>query len=916
MPSPYLKEFRAGSKIARLASLPAAREKFPGVARMPVSLRIVLESLLRHLDGKRVREEDVKNLASWRPSGERVEEIPFVVSRVLLQDFTGVPLVVDLAAMRSAVKRAGQDPKLVEPEVPVDLVVDHSVQVDFARVANALQLNMGIEFKRNRARYEFLKWGMQAYDGLKIVPPGIGIVHQVNLEHLAKGILEQDGVVYPDTLVGTDSHTTMINGLGILAWGVGGIEAEAAMLGQPVYFLTPDVVGVNLSGQLRAGVTATDLVLTVTEMLRKAKVVGKFVEFHGEGAAALPVPERATIANMAPEYGATIGYFPIDELTCQYLLATGRPKELVDRLRAYYQAQDRIELPSLKGKFLDLLQEPAPNGYGKPKDEIGKRFHEVAEPLPVETVTGGGTQDPATVPEVKRNGVTQKDTNLHTEMEMMTNRPTPDRVPPQELHPIKVPVDIGHGDVLIAAITSCTNTSNPSVMLAAGILAKKAVEKGLNVRPEVKTSLAPGSRVVSRYLEKTGLQPYLDKLGFVTVGYGCTTCIGNSGPLEPHVEQVVTKNDVVAASVLSGNRNFEARVHQSIKANFLMSPPLVVAFAIAGRVDIDLDKDPIGLGRDGKPVYLRDVWPTPEELNQALGSVADADMYRKNYGGDLSRESHEWSEIPAGSGLVYAWSPQSTYIREPPYFEGFKDRPAKREDIRGARPLAVFGDSVTTDHISPAGSIKPTSPAGKYLQEHGVPVQDFNSYGARRGNHEVMVRGTFANVRIKNLMMPGVEGGVTLLQPDGIKSSIHEASLAYQKRGTPLMVFAGSEYGTGSSRDWAAKGTALLGVKAVVAKGFERIHRSNLVMMGVLPCQFAEGTDAATLKLDGSETFDLLGIAEPQPRGKARLVIHRKSGATDEVPVTVRIDTPIEVEYYRHGGILPYVLRQLLGLAA
>ena len=743
----------------------------------------------------------------------------------------------------------------------------------------------------------------------------------------------------------------MINGLGVLGWGVGGIEAEAAMLGQPVYFLTPDVVGVNLTGQLRTGVTATDLVLTITEMLRKAKVVGKFVEFHGEGAAALAVPERATIANMAPEYGATIGYFPIDELTCQYLLATGRPKELVDRLRAYYQAQDlfgipkkgqidytqvldldlrsvnpsvsgpkrpqdRIELPSLKGKFLDLLQAPAPNGYGKPKDEIGKRFHEVAEPLPVETVAGGGAQDPETVPEVKRNGITYKDTNLLTETEMMTNRPTPDRVPPQELHPIKVPVDIGHGDVLIAAITSCTNTSNPSVMLAAGILAKKAVEKGLNVRPEVKTSLAPGSRVVSRYLEKTGLQPYLDKLGFVTVGYGCTTCIGNSGPLEPHVEQVVTKNDVVAASVLSGNRNFEARVHQSIKANFLMSPPLVVAFAIAGRVDIDLDKDPIGLGRDGKPVYLRDVWPTPEELNQALGAVADADMYRKNYGGDLSRESREWSEIPAGSGLVYAWDPKSTYIREPPYFEGFKDRPARREDIRAARPLAIFGDSVTTDHISPAGSIKPTSPAGKYLQEHGVPVQDFNSYGARRGNHEVMVRGTFANVRIKNLMMPGVEGGVTLLQPDGIKSSIHEASLAYQKRGTPLMVFAGSEYGTGSSRDWAAKGTALLGVKAVVAKSFERIHRSNLVMMGVLPCQFAEATDAGTLKLDGTETFDLLGIAEPQPRGKARLVIHRKSGQTDEVPVTVRIDTPIEVEYYRHGGILPYVLRQLLGLAA
>src|SRR2546426_353255 len=629
MPSPYLKEFRAGGKSARLASLPAARDKYPAVGRMPVSLRIVLESLLRNLDGKRVREEDVKNLASWQPRAERIEEIPFVVSRVLLQDFTGVPLVVDLAAMRSAVKRAGQDPKLVEPEVPVDLVIDHSVQVDFARVANAIQLNMGIEFKRNRPRYEFLKWGMQAYDGLKIVPPGIGIVHQVDLEHLAKGILEQNGVVYPDTLVGTDSHTTMINGLGILAWGVGGIEAEAAMLGQPVYFLTPDVVGVNLSGRVRAGVTATDVVLTVTEMLRKAKVVGKFVEFHGEGAAALAVPERATIANMAPEYGATIGYFPVDELTCQYLLATGRPAELVDRLRAYYQAQglfgipkkgqvdytqvldldlgavkpsvagpkrpqDRIELPKLKDVFHKILQDPAPSGYGKAKDEVGKRYQQVVEPPPVEHVAGGGKQEPDTVAKLLRDSVTTKDTNPLTEAEMITNRPTPDRVPTQEVHEMKMPVDVGHGDVLIAAITSCTNTSNPSVMLAAGILAKKAVEKGLHIRPEVKTSLAPGSRVVSRYLEKTGLQPYLDKLGFTTVGYGCTTCIGNSGPLDPHVEQLVTKNDVVAASVLSGNRNFDARVHQSIKANFLMSPPLVVAFALAGRGDIDVEKDPIG----------------------------------------------------------------------------------------------------------------------------------------------------------------------------------------------------------------------------------------------------------------------------------------------------------------------------------
>ncbi|MFL5399690.1 MAG: aconitate hydratase [Myxococcales bacterium] len=947
MPSEFEKTFQNG----KLYSLPELTKKYKNVARLPVSLRIVLESLLRNIDGKRVRDSDVETLAGWQPKAERTEEVPFVVARVLLQDFTGVPLVVDLAAMRSAVKRSGREPKLVEPRVPVELVIDHSVQVDFARVANAIQLNMGIEFKRNRARYEFLKWGMQAFDGLKIVPPGIGIVHQVNLEHLARGVVEDDGAFFPDTLVGTDSHTTMINGLGIVGWGVGGIEAEAAMLGQPVYFLTPDVIGVNLSGKPAAGVTATDVVLTVTEMLRKAKVVGKFVEFHGEGASTLPVPERATIANMAPEYGATIGFFPVDELTCQYLLATGRSKQQVDTVRAYYQAQglfgipkkgecdytqvleldlssvkpsvagpkrpqDRIELHSLKGKFLELLAAPSPTGYGKPKDEAGKRFHAIVEPPPVDTVKGGGAQESDDGPVAQKTGISQKDTNPQTETEMMTNRPTPDRVPTQEVHKLNMPVDIGHGDVLIAAITSCTNTSNPSVMLAAGLLAKKAVEKGLTVRPEVKTSLAPGSRVVSRYLEKTGLQPYLDKLGFVTVGYGCTTCIGNSGPLDPHVESIVTKNDVVAASVLSGNRNFEARVHQSIKANFLMSPPLVVAFAIAGRVDIDLEKDPIGLGRDGKPVYLRDIWPSAQELNEVLGTATDPDVYRSNYGKDLSAENKEWSDIPAGRGLVYDWDGHSTYIREPPYFEQLAAKSSTLSDIRGARPLAIFGDSVTTDHISPAGSIKATSPAGKYLIEKGVAVEDFNSYGARRGNHEVMVRGTFANVRIKNLMVSGVEGGVTLLQPEGKRTSIHDASLEYQKRGIPLMVFAGHEYGTGSSRDWAAKGTALLGVKAVVAKSFERIHRSNLVMMGVLPCQFEEGTDAQTLRLTGNETYDLLGIAAGvAPRQKARLVIHRADGKQDEAQVIVRIDTPIEVEYYKGGGILPYVLRQIMSQA-
>ena len=939
----FKKSFAGGS----FYSLPEVEKLGLGkVSRLPVSLRIVLESLLRNLDGKRVREQDIKALASWQAKAERTEEIPFVVSRVLLQDFTGVPLVVDLAAMRTAVQKAQKSPKLIEPLVPVDLVIDHSVQVDFARVANALQLNMGIEFTRNRARYEFLKWGMSAFDGLKIVPPGMGIVHQVNLEYLAPGVHSRQGVVYPDSLVGTDSHTTMINGLGIVAWGVGGIEAEAAMLGQPVYFLTPDVVGVNLSGRPAPGVTATDVVLTVTELLRKAKVVGKFVEFFGEGAAALPVPERATIANMAPEYGATMGYFPVDELTCQYLVATGRPKAAVDTLRDYFVAQemfgiptkgqcdytqtleldlgsvkpsvagpkrpqDRIELPNLKASFNKLLTDAAPTGYGKAASEVGKRFHQIVEPPAVLHVAGGGAQDAA--PGTVRTGVSDKNTNPGTETEMIQNRPTPDRVPTQEVHQMKMPVDIGHGDVLIAAITSCTNTSNPGVMLAAGILAKKAVERGLSVRPEVKTSLAPGSRVVSRYLEKTGLQPYLDKLGFTTVGYGCTTCIGNSGPLDPHVESIITKNDVVAASVLSGNRNFEARVHQSIKANFLMSPPLVVAFAIAGRVDVDLDHDPIGLGRDGKPVFLRDIWPTPAELNEALGIAADASLYLHNYSGDLARDAKEWNEIPAPHGEVYEWNRESTYIQEPPYFEAFAPRPGKTSDILHARPLAIFGDSVTTDHISPAGNIKASSPAGQYLIKQGVAKEDFNSYGARRGNHQVMVRGTFANVRIKNLMVPGVEGGVTM--QDGKQLSIYDASCEYQKRGTPLMIFAGHEYGTGSSRDWAAKGTKLLGVKAVVAKSFERIHRSNLVMMGVLPCQFAEGMDAASLKLDGTESFDLLDVAEVQPRQQARLVIHRASGATEEVKVTVRIDTPIEVEYFKHGGILLYVLRQILGLA-
>ncbi|MCI0721614.1 MAG: aconitate hydratase AcnA [Acidobacteria bacterium] len=882
-----------GGRFGQFYSLPQLEKEGVGpISRLPVSIRIVLESVLRNFDGKRIREADIRSLANWKPNTVRTEEIPFVVARIVLQDFTGVPLLVDLAAMRSAVARLGKNVKLIEPLVPVDLVVDHSVQVDYAGTGEAFQLNMQTEFKRNRARYQFLKWGMQAFESFKVVPPGIGIVHQVNLEYLAKGVLENRRVYYPDTLVGTDSHTTMINGLGIVGWGVGGIEAEAGMLGQPVYFLTPDVVGVHLTGALREGVTATDLVLHCTEMLRKAKVVGKFVEYFGEGAAALPVTDRATIGNMAPEYGATMGFFPIDEETCKYLLSTGRTEEQVDMFRSYFKAQglfgiprkgecdysavleldlrdiqpavagpkrpqDRIELPRLKEKFVELFQKPvSENGYNKPKEALSQRF---------------------TLP----NG----------------SRPSG---------------DVGHGDVLIAAITSCTNTSNPSVMLAAGLLARKAVEKGLTVRPTVKSSLAPGSRVVTDYLAKTGLQPYLDRLGFQLVGYGCTTCIGNSGPLEARIEEVVTKNDLIAASVLSGNRNFEARVHQNIKANFLMSPPLVVAFALAGRVDINLAEDPLGKAKDGQGVYLRDIWPSLQEVRELMASAFDPATFRRLYQ-DFAAQNPMWNEIPSSTGDVYAWDPESTYIQEPPFFEDFSLEPGTIASIKGARPLAIFGDSVTTDHISPAGAIKKTSPAGLYLQERGVALEDFNSYGSRRGNDRVMTRGTFANVRIKNLMAPGVEGGVTVHQPSGEQMSIYDASMKYQEAHIPLMVFAGQEYGTGSSRDWAAKGTCLLGVKAVIAQSFERIHRSNLVGMGVLPCQFKEGVNAQSLKLEGRDTFDLAGLDGPvQPQQDVTLVIHRKDGSQKEVRLTLRIDTPIEIDYYQHGGILPYVLRQLI----
>jgi len=931
-------------------SLPKLEQAGIGtVSRLPVSIRVVLESVLRNVDGKKITENDVRTLANWAHGGERTDEIPFMVARVLLQDFTGVPLLVDLAAMRSAAQKAGTDPRIIEPLVPVDLVIDHSVQVDFSNRPDALQLNMDIEFTRNQQRYQFLKWGMQAFNGFRVVPPGIGIVHQVNLEYLARGVVEKDGVWYPDSLVGTDSHTTMINGLGIVAWGVGGIEAEAGMLGQPVYFLTPDVVGVHLTGQLKEGVTATDLVLTITQLLRHAKVVGKFVEYFGEGATSLPVADRATIANMAPEYGATMGYFPIDEETCRYLALTGRTEEQIATFRNYYQAQgmfgiprkgeveytkvleldlstvrasvagpkrpqDRIELDVLKSTFTNMLQAEQPNGYGKSAGEISRKVKTIVGVEPEAShVAGGGEQSMETVPGAKDT----RNTSELTEYEMVNNRPSPDRVDSVAFAddtPTHV-ADLHHGDVLIAAITSCTNTSNPSVMLAAGLVAKKAVERGLKVPQVVKTSLAPGSRVVTEYYRKAGLDRYLNQLGFHTVGYGCTTCIGNSGPLDPRVEDAITRHDLIGVSVLSGNRNFEARVHQSIKANFLMSPPLVVAFALAGRIDIDMTNDPLGRGSDGQDVYLRDIWPTLQEVRDVLKDALQPEDFRRMYA-SFADQNPMWNEIPSSTGHLYEWDSQSTYIQEPPFFADLAGQAGSAKDIHGARPLAIFGDSVTTDHISPAGSIKASSPAGRYLVENGVKPEDFNSYGSRRGNDRVMTRGTFANVRIKNLMVPGVEGGVTVHYPSKERLAIYDAAMKYAQDSTPLVILAGHEYGTGSSRDWAAKGTKLLGVRAVVAASFERIHRSNLVGMGVLPLQFDDGTNAQSLALDGTETFDVSGIEGTlRPRQKATLRIRRAGGTTDEVPVTVRIDTPIEVDYYENGGILPFVLRQLMGAA-
>ena len=893
-----LQEFAPGTgKKGKFYSLPALEKAGIGkISRLPVSIRIVLESVLRNFDGKKVTEEHVRQLAAWAPKASRTDEIPFVVARIVLQDFTGVPLLADLAAMRGVASKMGKNPKVIEPLVPVDLVVDHSVQIDHYGTKDALDLNMKLEFQRNKERYQFMKWGMQAFDTFKVVPPGVGIVHQVNLEYLARGVHSKAGVYYPDTLVGTDSHTTMINGIGVVGWGVGGIEAEAGMLGQPVYFLTPDVVGVNLKGKLREGVLATDLVLTITELLRKEKVVGKFVEFFGEGTASLSLPDRATIGNMAPEYGATMGFFPVDDVTIEYFKGTGRTTEEIDAFAAYFKAQkmygipkkgdidyssvvefdlgsvtpsvagpkrpqDRIEIGNVKKKVTELFSKPvAENGFAKKPEDLGKRFK-------------------------TRDGI-----------------------------------DIGSGDIMIAAITSCTNTSNPGVLIAAGLLAKKAVEKGLTVKHHIKTSLAPGSRVVTEYLTASGLLPYLEQLGFTVAAYGCTTCIGNAGPLAESIDEAIVANDMVCAAVLSGNRNFEARIHPNLRGNFLASPPLVVAYAIAGTVLKDLMTEPLGTGKDGKPVYIGDVWPTSKEIQAQMKYATDSKTFRRLYG-NLTKDHPLWNGVPSASGQVYDW-PKSTYIAEPPFFDNFGMQPGAISRIAGARALGIFGDSVTTDHISPAGSIKDSSPAGKYLIAHGVTKADFNSYGARRGNHEVMMRGTFANVRIKNLMVPlkadgsRIEGGVTVLQPSGEQLSIYDAAMKYIAQGTPTIVFGGEEYGTGSSRDWAAKGTQLLGVKAVIAKSFERIHRSNLVGMGVLPLQFKGVDTVDTLGIKGDETYDITGLdGEIRPQQDVTLVIHRSDGSQREVKVLLRIDTPIEVDYYRHGGILPYVLRELVAAA-
>lgn len=926
-------------------SLKALKEaKIGNIERLPVSIRVILESLLRNCDGVRVTEEDVLRLVKWDAKKPLDCDVPFIVSRVILQDFTGVPLLVDLAAMRDAVAVQGGNAGLIEPQVPVDLVVDHSVQVDRSGTDDSYLFNLEIEFERNKERYSFLKWGQQAFKTFKVVPPGIGIVHQVNLENIATVVtskkFESKTIIYPDTLVGTDSHTTMINGLGVVGWGVGGIEAEAAMLGQPVSLQTPEVIGVLLEGRLQEGVTATDLTLRITEILRKEKVVGKFVEFFGEGAASLTVADRATIGNMAPEYGATTGFFPVDDKTLEYLKMTGREESEIAQIKAYLSAQGLFGIPK-KGeidfsKVIELNLNTVKSSVAGPKRpqdlinlaDVKSKFHEL---LTASIVNGGYAKNPSDpLPRicVHSGGLFSLNTNHQTggtetlekigspplgwsEIEMVSNRPfTQAVVNPGYSEAIACDIVLTHGSIVIAAITSCTNTSNPSVMLAAGLLAKKAVEKGLKVNCMIKTSLAPGSRVVTDYLEKAGLQKYLNQLGFNLVAYGCTTCIGNSGPLDERVEEAIKDFDLVGASILSGNRNFEARIHSAVKANFLMSPPLVVAFALAGKINIDMEKEPLGYGKDGNPVFLRDVWPSDQEIQETIMAAVKPEMFKERYA-HILEDNPVWKEIVTARGNQYDWDEKSTYIQKPPYFETFTASLPERKTLNGMRALAIFGDSVTTDHISPAGAFSASSPAGLYLRSLGVKEEDFNSYGSRRGNHHVMLRGTFANVRIHNKLADGKEGGYTKLVPEGTILPIFDACQKYAEQKTPLLIFAGKDYGMGSSRDWAAKGTALLGVCAVIASSFERIHRSNLIGMGVIPLQFKENETAESLGITGNEVFSLLGLDNLKTKQEVILEIDRQ-GKKQQVKLEARFDTPIEIEYYKHGGIMPFVLRQLL----
>ncbi len=919
--------------------LSAVAKKLPRAVRLPYSLKILLENLLRTEDGVSVRAADIEALASWDAKAEPSREIAFTPSRVLLQDFTGVPAIVDLAAMRDAMKRMGGDPKKINPLQPVELVIDHSVQVDAFGTPGSFATNAGLEYSRNAERYLFLRWGQKAFDNFRVVPPETGIVHQVNLEYLARVVFSDSGAkpkVYPDTLVGTDSHTTMVNGLGVLGWGCGGIEAEAAMLGQPVSMLIPQVVGFRLKGQLPDGATATDLVLTVTQMLRKKGVVGKFVEFFGAGIAALSLADRATIANMAPEYGATCGIFPVDEETLRYMRFTGRPDSLVKLVEAYMKEQGLFHTPSTpEAEYSDTLEldlgqvEASMAGPSRPQDrvrlpDVGTAFGAALPGLKTRSDKAPAVPG-KDVTRLKAEGGSQ--TAVGASVGALVGGATaPRRIRvlfqegAHELH---------DGSVVIAAITSCTNTSNPSVLFAAGLLAKKAVERGLSTKPWVKTSLAPGSKVVTEYLAKAGLTPYLEQLRFFLVGYGCTTCIGNSGPLEPPISRAVEEGELVVAAVLSGNRNFEGRVHPEVRANYLASPPLVVAYALAGRIDLDLTKDPLGTDKEGRPVFLRDIWPSRQEIDTAMDVSLDATMFKKVYS-DVFTGDDRWAGLAVPDGERFRWQADSTYVKHPPYFDGMSASPPPVTDIQGARVLALLGDSITTDHISPAGSIKASGPAGKYLVAHGVEPKDFNSYGSRRGNHEVMVRGTFANVRLKNQLAPGTEGGVTRYfgPADGASGapttgevmSIFDASVLYEKVGTPLLVIAGKEYGSGSSRDWAAKGPRLLGVRAVLAESYERIHRSNLVGMGIVPLQFRDGETAKSLGLTGEEVYDVLGLAEGVTRGFAghrELTVRARKadGTVKEISARVRIDTPQEVLYYQNGGILPFVLRQLLGRA-